>query len=182
LALSGIRTVVLLPPSPVEDASRRSRRVVRSFCCDRHRRVGFDGSLLAFDFRLAPRALLGRHRPARAFARGPASQRSFVRQVCHGSLPLLRSDSLLVALSVRAAPANEPSPLRRSRAPEPTAAGRTTVRLPSAAPRVSHPLRALTVPCAFPGLFHPGPALGVPPFRAFTSCRAVTPLGALLPS
>jgi len=27
--------------------------------------------------------------------------------------------------------------------------------------RVSHPLRALTAPRAFPGLFHPGPALGV---------------------
>lgn len=62
---------------------------------------------------------------------------------------------------MRAAPSNEPSPLRRTRAPEPTYAGRATIRLPSAAPRVSHPLRAFTVPCAFPGLFHPGPALGV---------------------
>lgn len=62
---------------------------------------------------------------------------------------------------MRAAPSNEPSPLRRTRAPEPTHAGRATIRLPSAAPRVSHPLRAFTVPCAFPGLFHPGPALGV---------------------
>jgi len=31
------------------------------------------------------------------------------------------------------------------------------------ASRVSHPLRAFTVPCAFPGLFHPGPAHGVHP-------------------
>lgn len=29
----------------------------------------------------------------------------------------------------------------------------------------------------FPGLFHPGPARGVPPFRASSLCRAVTPLG-----
>jgi len=108
------RTVVLLPPSPGKDASRQSRRVVRSFCCDRHRRIGFDGTLSAFDSRLALRALLGRHRSTRAFAQGPASQRSpsvrCVTDRCRG----VRPDGLLVALSVRAAPANEPSPLRRS--------------------------------------------------------------------
>jgi hypothetical protein len=31
------------------------------------------------------------------------------------------------------------------------------------------------LPCA-PGLFHPGHAHGVPPFRAFSLCRAVVPL------
>ena len=39
----------------------------------------------------------------------------------------------------------------------------------------------MTVPRAFPGLFHPGPALGVPPFRAFSLCRAAMPLGIRCP-
>lgn len=35
-------------------------------------------------------------------------------------------------------------------------------------------------PCV-PGLFHPGPAHGVSPFRAFSLCRAATPLGVRCP-
>ena len=107
------RTVVLLRPSPVKDASRRSRRVVRSFCCDRHRPIGFNGALSAFNSRLALRVLLGRHRSCRAICTGTRFPTFAVRQVCHDSLPRSHGQPSR-ALSLRSAPANEPSPLRRS--------------------------------------------------------------------
>jgi hypothetical protein len=176
-----MRTVVLLRPSPAKDASRRSRRVVRSFCCDRHRPIGFDGTLSALGSRLALGVLLDRHRSWRAFARGPASQRSFVRQVCHGSLPrVARPAFSLRCPCVRRLP--------RSRHPFGVLAHRNQL-LPDVPSSGYHRPRpgflTLSAPSRFRvrsrACFIPDPPLGFSPFRAFSLCRAVMPLGTRFP-
>jgi len=155
-------------------------RAVRSVRCGRHRRSGFDGSLTTFGSRLALRALLGRPSSSPCALHGDCLHS--VRAPCeyeHASLsrsglvPLARSKAAVTS-------SKDPFSLRRSRHGSQLMPGlpypgyRRHAQGFSPSPRLDGSL-------CLPGLFHPGPARGIPPFRAFSLCRAVAPLDARCP-
>lgn len=173
--------MVLLPSSPMEDASRRSRRAVRSFGCDHHRFTGFGGTLPAFNSRLALRVLLDRHWSAPCVSTGTRSPTFVFRQVL---------SRFIAATDPRPSRQVEDSVGAFQRACYPFGVLMHESQLPPELPPSGYRRRAqglspspcldgpLCVPGLVPSRTRPWGCL---PSRAFTLYRAVTPFGALCP-
>jgi hypothetical protein len=111
----------------------------------------------------------------RALARGPTPQRSSVLPGLPGCVAAAGPALLVEQDRPRPLPKNRP--LRRSRRGTPTVTGAATSRLPSARPgflTLSAPSRRPMRPGLVSSRTRPWGS----PFRAFSLCRAVAPLGA----
>jgi len=165
----------------MEDASRQSRRVVRSFGCDRHRFTGFGGTLPAFNSRLALRVLLDRHWSAPCVSTGTRSPTFVFRQAL---------SRFIAATGLRPSRQAGNSVGAFQRACYPFGVLAHEDQLPPELPSSGYRRRAQGLspsPCLDGPLCVPGfvssrtRPWGCLPYRAFTLRRAVTPLGVRCP-
>jgi hypothetical protein len=149
---------------------------------DRHHLVGFDGPLSTLRFRLVLRVLLA-HRwsvgtydvPGTGFPTFAWLAGSF-----HASSPRVSLGVLVSAWLLRDSFQRPPAPLRRTRHWRQPPPGMPIPGYQRRAPGFS-PAPRLTAPNAFRACFIPVTPMGFTPFRAFSLCSAVAPLGARSP-